>query len=61
MRAVWHVIIFMTLIMLVGFSIVMSSNHLVGTFDEGSIVYKLKSADMYIEKFFTDIYYSIVK
>lgn len=46
----------MTLILMVGFSIATSANHFPGAVNDGSFAYKLKSADIYVEKLFRDVY-----
>lgn len=56
MKAAWKMVIFMTLILMVGFSIATSANHFPGSINDGSFAYKLKSADIYVEKLFRDVY-----
>lgn len=56
MKAAWKMILFMTLILIVGFSIATSANHFPGAVNDGSFAYKLKSADIYVEKILKDIY-----
>lgn len=48
MKGVWKVIMFMCLILAIGFSVAVSANGF-DTADQGSISYKLRHADLYIE------------
>lgn len=52
MTKAWRVTIFMILILIVGFSIMTSTDQFADATDKGSLVHKIKHADVYVGDMF---------